>query len=183
MNVAGSKHFAFANATLENGSVYTGTENGTFVTTNSVVATNNVSFRLNSNANDISGTFTVLDCTQIRSFRDYNFETYDIDVFGTFTPSTQGYFHGTTLHDGSTIDLSGLTITTLNVVAPYNASSANARGAKTLHFESGATIGVNLGTRKVLRNNPAISWTAATAPEASRGMHFFSCPAAQVQFR
>ena len=165
VNIAGTKHFAFANATLENGSVYTGTQNGTFVTTNSVVATNNVSFRLNSNANDISGTFTVLDCTQVRSFRDYNLGEYDIDVFGTFTPSTQGYFHGTTLHDGSTIDLSGLGITTLNVIAPY--TGANARGAKTLHFESGATIGVKLGTRKFSRNTPIISWTAANAPDAS----------------
>ena len=167
VNIAGTKHFAFANATLENGSVYTGTQNGTFMTTNSVVATNNVSFRLNSNANNISGTFIVLDCTQIRSFENYNFGAYDIDVFGTFTPSTQGYFHGTTLHDGSMIDLSGLTITTLNVVAPYNASSANAQGAKTLHFESGATIGVKLGGRKVPRNTPVISWTAATAPDAT----------------
>ena len=166
VKIAGTKTFTFANVTLENGSVYTGTQNGTFTVTNSVVATNNVLFRLNSNANNIAGTFSVRDYTQIRSFKDYNLGSYDVDVFGTFTPSTQGFFHGTTLHDGSTIDLSELGIATLNVVAPYSASST-AQGAKTLHFAQGATIGVKLGGRKVPRNTPVISWTAATKPDSS----------------
>ena len=96
----------------------------------------------------------------------HNLGSHDVDVFGTFTPSTQGFFHGTTLHDGSTIDLSELGIATLNVVAPYSASST-APGAKTLHFVQGATIGVKLGGRRVPRNTPVISWTAATKPDAS----------------
>ncbi len=166
VKIAGTKAISFANVTLENGSVYTGTQNGTFVVTNSVVATNNVLFRLNSNANNISGAFSVRDYTQIRSFKDYNHGSYDVDVFGTFTPSTQGFFHGTTLHDGSTIDLSELGIATLNVIAPYSASST-AQGAKTLHFAQGATIGVKLGSRKISRNTPVISWTAATAPDTT----------------
>ena len=166
VKIAGTKVISFANVTLENGIVYTGTQNGTFTVTNSVVATNNVLFRLNSNANNIAGTFSVRDYTQIRSFKDYNHGSHDVDVFGTFTPSTQGFFHGTTLHDGSTIDLSELGIATLNVVAPYSASST-AQGAKTLHFAQGATIGVKLGGRKVPRNTPVISWTAATAPDDS----------------
>lgn len=166
VKIAGTKNITFANVTLENGSVYTGTQNGTFTVTNSVVATNNVLFRLNSNANNIAGTFSVRDYTQIRSFKDYNHGSHDVDVLGTFTPSTQGFFHGTTLHDGSTIDLSELGIATLNVVAPYSASST-AQGAKTLHFAQGATIGVKLGGRKIPRNTPVISWTAATKPDAS----------------
>ena len=166
VKIAGTKTFTFANVTLENGSVYTGTQNGTFTVTNSVVATNNVLFRLNSNANNIAGAFSVRDYTQIRSFKDYNLGSYDVDVFGTFTPSAQGFFHGTTLHDGSTIDLSELGIATLNVIAPYSASST-AQGAKTLHFAQGATIGVKLGGRKVPRNTPVISWTAATKPDSS----------------
>ena len=166
VKIAGTKAISFANVTLENGSVYTGTQNGTFTVTNSVVATNNVLFRLNSNANNIAGAFSVRDYTQIRSFKDYNYGSHDVDVFGTFTPSTQGFFHGTTLHDGSTIDLSELGIATLNVVAPYSASST-AQGAKTLHFVQGATIGVKLGGRRVPRNTPVISWTAATKPDAS----------------
>ena len=165
VKIAGTKNFGFANVTLENGSVYTGTQNGTFVTTNSVVATNNVSFRLNSNANNISGTFAVLDYAQIRSFANYNHGAYDVDVFGTFTPSVQGFFHGTTLHDGSTIDLSGLGIATLNVIAPYSAPSANTDGVKTLHFETGATIGVKFGNRKVSKDAPVISWDAETKPD------------------
>ena len=166
VKIAGTKIFSFANVALENGSVYTGTQNGTFTVTNSVVATNNVLFRLNSNANNIAGTFSVRDYTQIRSFKDYNHGSHDVDVFGTFTPSTQGFFHGTTLHDGSTIDLSELGIATLNVIAPYSASST-AQGAKTLHFAQGATIGVKLGGRKIPRNTPVISWTAATKPDSS----------------
>jgi autotransporter-associated beta strand protein len=166
VKIAGTKNITFANVTLENGSVYTGTQNGTFTVTNSVVATNNVLFRLNSNANNIAGTFSVRDYTQIRSFMDYNLGSHDVDVLGTFTPSAQGFFHGTTLHDGSTIDLSELGIATLNVVAPYSASST-AQGAKTLHFAQGATIGVKLGGRKISRNTPVISWTAATAPDDS----------------
>ncbi len=166
VKIAGTKNITFANVTLENGSVYTGTQNGTFTVTNSVVATNNVLFRLNSNASNIAGTFSVRDYTQIRSFKDYNLGSYDVDVLGTFTPSAQGFFHGTTLHDGSTIDLSELGIATLNVVAPYSASST-APGAKTLHFVQGATIGVKLGGRRVPRNTPVISWTAATAPDDS----------------
>ena len=60
MKIAGTKALSFANVTLENGSVYTGTQNGTFVVTNSVVATNNVLFRLNSNANNIAGFMVIV---------------------------------------------------------------------------------------------------------------------------
>ena len=36
-----------------------------------------------------------------------------------------------------------------------------------MHFAQGATIGVKLGGRRVPRNTPVISWTAATAPDAT----------------
>jgi hypothetical protein len=166
VEIEGKKYFVFANLTIENGQVYAGNKNGTFQVANSVVATNNVSFWLNSNANNISGSFFVRDYTQIRSFANYNLGSYDVNVYGTFTPSNEGYFHGTTLHDGSVIDLSKLAIKTLNVVAPYN-NTSTANGVKTLHFANGATIGVKFGSRIISQDTPLISWTNETMPDNS----------------
>ena len=158
------KRFGLMNATLENGSVYM-RSGGWFVTTNSVVATNNVTLTVGC-ASDIAGSVAVTDYIVLQSNKNYNSGAGVIDVYGTFGMNSRIY-HGTRLHDGSTIDFTryGADIPfPLPTVAMF---AASATGDKTLRFDPGATIGVKLGERKVLRNTSVISWTAETAPDAS----------------
>ncbi|MBQ7188694.1 MAG: hypothetical protein IJR99_04670 [Kiritimatiellae bacterium] len=164
VTVASQRKFGLSNATLENGSLYI-KSGGWFMTTNTVVATNNFLIKINC-APDIGGPFAVRDYFQMNTSVDYNMGGHDIDVYGTFKTGSDGVFHGSTLHDGSTIDLSELT-TPLNVIAPFNTASVNAKGVRTLSFEPGATLGVKLGARHVSPNTPVISWTAANKPDAT----------------
>ena len=159
--MASGKKFGLSNATLENGSLSI-SGRGWFMTTNSVVATNNVLVKVDCRP-DIGGSFAVRDYTQTDTDKDYNMGDHDIDVFGTFKIGSTGVFHGSTLHDGSTIDLSNLS-EPLNVAAPFNASSATAQGVRTLHFEPDAKVGVKLGGRNVPGNTRIIVWTAADKP-------------------
>ena len=68
--------------------------------------------------------------------------------------------------DGATIDFAEMTKTTLPLpaVCPFADSQT---GAKTLLFDTGATIGVKLGARKVAVGSALISWDSATKPDAS----------------
>lgn len=161
VRVAGGKWFALQNATLENG-ILNIVKGGWFATANSAVATNGVSFKV-ACAQSISGAFSVADYVQSTVSASYNLGNGEIDVYGKFQPSPNGLFHGTVLHDGATIDLGALSAP-LNVVAAW---SAGATGARTLKFEPGATIGVDIGDRNVPKDVPVISWNEATRPDAT----------------
>lgn len=164
LTAASGKHFGLMNATFENGSVYM-RSGGWFSTTNSVVATNNVKLTVGC-ASDMAGSVAVADYIVLQGNKDYNSGAGVIDVYGTFSMNSRIY-HGTMLHDGSTIDFTryGADIPfPLPTVAMF---AASATGDKTLRFEPGATIGVKLGDRKVKSGACIISWDSETAPDAS----------------
>ena len=161
VRVAGGRFFALQNATLENGSLFI-REGGWFATTNNVIATNNVTLTVHS-ASSIEGNFSVSGYRSTLAIPDYNQGNASINVYESFNPGESGLYHGATLHDGVTIDLSGMA-KPLEVVSPFNAS---AEGEKTLRFEPGAKIGVTLGGRKVPEDVPVISWDETTKPDAT----------------
>lgn len=162
VTVQQGRKFGLANTTLENGGLKI-IQGGWFTTTNTVVATNNVLVSVNC-AMDIGGSFAVSNYTYTTAQTSNNSGASDVDVYGTFTPhSSTGCFHGSTMHDGSIIDLSNLS-TSLNAIAPFKDSTT---GAKTLHFVPGATVGVRIGGRKKLQSTPVITWTASEKPDPS----------------
>ncbi len=81
-------------------------------------------------------------------------------VYGTFKTET-GNFPFVRLMDGSMFDMKAW-----NEVFNTASTSTHQSGFK-LIYDEGATIGVKLGGRKISRNTPVISWTAATAPDAT----------------
>lgn len=163
ISVASGRRFALSNATLENGTLlaYPG---GWFATMNSVTATNNFSFDVLI-AQDIAHDIAVKDYAVKNSNKNFNKGAGVVDVYGTFS-SLYGVYHGARLMDGATIDFAEMTKTTLPlpVVCPFADSQT---GAKTLLFDTGATIGVKLGARKVAVGSALISWNSATKPDAS----------------
>ena len=158
--VATGRKFGLQEATLENGCLYV-RSGGWFTTTNGVVATNNVLVWVNC-ASAVWGTVGFDSYTHTQSNKDYNQGDASIDAYGTFK-STAGLYHGVTLHNSATIDLSEMN-KALEAVSPFIASTT---GEKTLRFEAGAEIGVVLGARKVPKGTPLITWTANEKPDAS----------------
>lgn len=163
VTVASGRQFALFGATLENGSVYV-KSGGWFAVTNNVVATNNVSIKVNC-ATDISGQLAVTDLTSFVNNANYNVGAGVIDIYGTFSTKYR-FFHGILLRDGATIDLATdyASSDPLPTVALFAASTT---GDKTMRFEPGAEIGIILGGRKIEKGVPIISWTEDTKPDAT----------------
>ena len=96
---------------------------------------------------------SVRNYTAARAYSNKNSAgTTNLCVYGIFTPQTD-YFYGCTMMDGSAIDLSGKT-------APWSLRSAEAAGGLTnVVFETGATVAVKLGDRRVSSKTPVIEWS------------------------
>ena len=160
----GGKTLYLYNVTVDNGLVDV-QSGGWFGSRGTIVATNNASFRVNC-ACDIQGEFYAKNYTYLQTSPNYNRGAGVVDVYGTFGMLVR-VFHGTRLHDGSTIDFADYGA---NIPFPLPAVSVIAdsqTGDKTLRFEPGVTIGVKLGERKVEKGTRIISWDAETAPDAT----------------
>ena len=79
-------------------------------------------------------------------------------VFGTFKPSAHDCFHGCTMMDGSTIDIS-LRESALPLVSAFT----NTNSDRTLKFADGATVYMALGGKR-FAGGKVISWEAGSAP-------------------
>ena len=99
------------------------------------------------------------------SVRDYeakftnpnaNEGTAALNVFGTFTPTTD-CFYGCTMMDGSTIDLSART-GEWSTTSAFT-GSGYATGLRTVSFADNACVLVDLGARKVRVDERVVSWT------------------------
>ncbi|MBR0067710.1 MAG: hypothetical protein IJQ00_08945, partial [Kiritimatiellae bacterium] len=101
----------------------------------------------------LNAALSVRDYTAARAYSNKNSAgTTNLCVYGTFTPQTD-YFYGCTMVDGSAIDLSGKT-------APWSLRSAETAGGLTnVVFETGATVAVKLGGRRVSSKTPVIEWS------------------------
>ena len=163
MDIAtGGRTFYLYNTMLDDGLLDV-VNGGWFGTRGTVVATN-ASVRVVCGV-DVNGTFLLRDYAHLQTTANYNRGAGVIDVYGTLSTHAR-LFHGTLLHDGSTIDLATDYVLSdpLPTVAVFKASQT---GDKTLRFEPGARIGVKLGSRTVAKGACVISWTAETAPDST----------------
>ena len=163
-DAASGRHIALSNVTLENG-ILNARYGGWFATTNSVVATNNLSF-VSAIAQDIGNSIAVQDYAVKNNEPNYNKGAGVIDVYGTFLPLYGKYFHGARLMDGSIVDFAGWDGSAKLPMPTVAAFSSSTTGAKTLLFDSGVTIGVKLGGKKLGVGTQLVSWDAATKPDA-----------------
>ena len=86
----------------------------------------------------------------------------NIFVYGTFKPGETNEvgascFHGCTLMDGSTIDLA-------DKGAPWPVSSYAGGSTKLVTFADGARVNVNIGSRRIAKDEAVMTWTNATRP-------------------
>ncbi|MBQ9431787.1 MAG: hypothetical protein IJU44_09580 [Kiritimatiellae bacterium] len=95
----------------------------------------------------------------------YNHGAASIKVYGVFTPITaldgKEYFHGCELMNGSTIDLSEKE-GPWNIVSNGWSGTGNTDGNRTVEFEDGATVNVELGDRSLFTSESVIDWTDMT---------------------
>ena len=166
-HIASGRTLYLYNVTVDDG-LFDVVSGGWFGARGTVVATNNVTLRMNC-APDIQGQVAVTDYICKQESSNYNRGDGVIDVYGTFGMAAR-LFHGMRLHDGSTIDLTLKNSKNGNVTLPLPTVAvfaASQTGDKTLRFESGATIGVKLGERVVEKGTRIISWDSETAPDTT----------------
>ena len=89
--------------------------------------------------------------------RNSNNGTAAFNIHGAFKPSAHDYFHGCTMQDGSTIDLS-LREAALPLVSVFT----NTNSDRTLKFADGATVYVALGGKR-FAGGKVISWNEKPA--------------------
>jgi len=100
---------------------------------------------------------SVHNYTAARAYSNKNSAgTTNLYVYGTFTPQTD-YFYGCTMKDGSAIDLSAKS-------APWSLTSSETKGLTNVVFETGATVCVKLGSRRVSSRLPVIAWNDGNRP-------------------
>ena len=160
----GGRTLYLNNVTVDDGLVDV-VAGGWFGSLGTIVATNNVSFRVNC-ACDIQGEFYAKNYTYLQASSNYNRGDGVVDVYGAFGMYSRA-FHGTRLHDGSMIDFADYGANIPFPLPTVSVIAASQPGDKTLRFEPGATIGVKLGDREVEKGTCIISWDAETAPDAT----------------
>ena len=150
-------HFMLYGTAIQNGSIVNASSPGWFHTysrSTPDIGSSTFDFKAGIALN-LERKMMVRDYTAMNRY-DSNAGNAVIEVYGTFTPGADhDYFHGCTMMDGSTIDLSART-------TPLPLVSAFTDGAKTLGFESGKTVYVKLGDRKASSSTPVISWAEGT---------------------
>ena len=105
----------------------------------------------------LNAALSVRNYTAARAYSNKNTAgTTNLCVYGTFTPETD-YFYGCTMMDGSAIDLSSKD-------APWSLTSAETNGLTNVVFETGATVCVKLGSRRVSSRSPVIAWNDGNRP-------------------
>ena len=100
--------------------------------------------------------------------RNSNNGTAAFNIYGTFKPSAHNYFHGCTMQDGSTIDLS-----LREAALPLVSAFTNTDSDRTLKFADGATVYVALGGQR-FAGGKVISWDET--PENINQIKFRSAP-------
>ena len=163
VNIGNNKYFWIFNTTIKNGFVDV-KSGGYFQTGESyalkeIVATN-VDFRINSPLK-LNSALSVRDYESLYN-ADTNAGTTNLNVFGTFKPSSHDYYYGCTLQDGSTIDFTSRT-NELGRVKTLNETSAFTAGKNKIDFADGATVSIRLGGLRASSGGQLIAW--ASTPE------------------
>ncbi|MBO4287234.1 MAG: hypothetical protein J5985_03590, partial [Kiritimatiellae bacterium] len=166
LTITNTAYFDLINTTIENGTIETfGSGNNSMIIPRfTVIATNNVTFIIHNNINFLYGEedkYTDL-ANYVAMENNVGIASASCDllrIWGSFVPCSPKY-HGLTMMDGSTLDLSYLD-------APLAACSTGGTTAHThslLKFADNATIRVNVGNRPLHKGDYLVTWTSASKP-------------------
>ena len=78
-----------------------------------------------------------------------------MSVYGTYTPNANNLCFKIRMMNGSTINLSGR-----NNAMPLALDGASNGSVRTMAFETGATVYLDFGSRKLMQNEKVVSWSA-----------------------
>lgn len=163
LTITNSTYFDLVDTTIENGTIETfGSGNAsTLLLRHAVAATNNVTFIIHNNINFYGDADTYTDLANYVAKEDNvgiaSFSTDSLRVWGSFVPYSPKY-HGLTLMDGATLDLSNYP--TALAACSTGGSTAHAM----LKFAEGATIKVNVGGRSLRKGDYLVTWKSASKP-------------------
>ena len=166
MGITGGKYFYLNNTTISNGTLDV-TSGGYLYTFRKPSYVQNANINLNC-ALRLEQELSVSNIV-VKYNGDWDIGTTNLNVYGEFRPENAGgYFYGPTMQDGSTLDFSawqeslGWPVYSRSKYAYYGVAVKN-----TFSFANNATVKVKLGTHKVPRGTPVISWTEETKPANS----------------
>ena len=166
MGITGGKYFYLNKTTISNGTLDI-TSGGYLRTFKNASYVQNANLNLNC-ALWLEQELSVSNIV-VKYNADWDIGTTNLNVYGEFRPENAGgYFYGPTMQDGSTLDFSawpeslGWPVSSRSKYVYYGVKMKN-----TFSFANGATVKVKLGTHKVPKGTPVISWTEGTKPDDS----------------
>ena len=161
----GTTYFDLINTTIENGTIETFGSGGNsmLVPRHTVIATNNVTFIIHNNVNFYGDPDKYTELANYVAKEDnVGIASSSADVlhiWGSFVPYSPKY-HGLTMMDGSTLDLSNLDA----ALATCSTGGTTAHAHSLLKFAENATIRVNVGNRPLHKGDYLVTWTAESKP-------------------
>ena len=177
LTIRSGTYFDLISTTVENGTIIVeGTSSAAMLLPRQhVVATNNVTFVIRSNMNFYTDIFNEeMKNTDLLNYvaqenQGISGSSHDVlRIWGAFTPCGTKY-HGLTMMDGSTLDLSQV-----NVELPTLSTLSGNVNLRKLKFADNATIYVNVGDRPLHKGDYLVTWTAASKPANLDTVKFLS---------
>ena len=165
LTITSNTYFDFINTTIENGTIETFGSGSTsmLLPRNTVIATNNVTFIIHNNINFFGDADKYTELANYVAMEDnVGLAPSSADVlhiWGSFVPHSPKY-HGLTMMDGSTLDLSNLNA----ALATCSTGGTAAHPHSLLKFAENAMIRVNVGNRPLHKGDYLVTWTAASKP-------------------
>ena len=163
LTINSNTYFDLINTTIENGTIemFGSGSYSMLVPRHTVIATNNVTFIIHNNINFYGDADKYTDLSNYVAMEDnIGIASSSKDVlriWGTFEPHGTKY-HGLTMMDGSTLDLSNV-----NEALP-SPSALGTTAHAWLKFADDATIRVNVGDRQLRKGDYLVTWTAVAKP-------------------
>ena len=165
LTITSSTYFDLINTTIENGTIETFGTGSTamLLPRHTVIATNNVTFIIHNNVNFYGDPDKYTELANYVAKEDnVGIASSSADVlhiWGSFVPCSPKY-HGLTMMDGSTLDLSNLDA----ALATCSTGGTVAYSHSLLKFADNATIRVNVGNRPLHKGDYLVTWTAESKP-------------------
>ena len=165
LTITSSTYFDLINTTIENGTIETFGTGSTamLLPRHTVIATNNVTFIIHNNVNFYGDPDKYTELANYVAKEDnVGIASSSADVlhiWGSFVPYSPKY-HGLTMMNGSTLDLSNLDA----ALATCSTGGTTAHAHSLLKFADNATIRVNVGDRPFHKGDYLVTWTAASKP-------------------
>ena len=165
LTITSNTYFDLINTTIENGTIETFGSGGTstLLPRNTIIATNNVTFIIHNNINffgDADKYTELANYVAMEGNVGISQSSADLlNIWSSFVPHSPRY-HGLTMMDGSTLDLSNLDA----ALSTCSTGGTTAHPHSLLKFADNATIRVNVGNRPLKRGEYLVTWTADSKP-------------------